>query len=81
MVTRRHVAARHTRLPAYARGKRGVIDTVIGPHPLADANADGEERREWLYTVRFDASELWPEDGKGADALYLDLWESYLERA
>jgi len=68
----------HTRLPEYARGKRGRIERVIGVHVFADASAQGlGERPEWLYTVAFDGAELW---GAG-DALTVsvDAWEPYLE--
>src|SRR5438105_3364640 len=50
----------HTRLPGYARGKRGVIEAVNGVHVFADAQAQGQgEDPQWLYTVVFDGSELW----------------------
>jgi nitrile hydratase len=34
-----------------------------------------------VYGVRFEARELWGEDGHRRDAIHLDLWESHLERA
>ena len=80
VVTARSVAAMHTRLPAYARGRKGVIECHIGPEPLADASAAGEIRKEHLYTVRFEAAELWPQ-AAGPATIHLDLWESYLEPA
>ena len=70
--------AGHTRLPAYARGRRGVVHNYHGAHVLPDAKAAGEDRAEPLYTVVFDAAELWGEVRR--DRIYLDLWESYLER-
>lgn len=72
----------HTRLPAYARGKLGRIRTHYGAHILPDANAHGlGESPEYLYSVRFEASELWGADsGREASASYIDLWESYLEK-
>ena len=68
----------HTRLPRYARGKEGEVVTVHGTHVLPDSNALGVgENPQWLYTVRFTASELW---GKGTpDCVMIDLWEPYLE--
>lgn len=70
----------HTRLPRYARGKRGVIDRFHGVETLPDANA---HRRgpspEPLYSVRFDAVELWGASADGRGSVYIDLWESYLE--
>jgi nitrile hydratase len=71
----------HTRLPAYARGRAGRIHTCHGGHVLPDASARGEERAEPLYSVVFDAAELWPEAGGRRDRVFIDLWESYLEPA
>jgi len=31
--------------------------------------------------VRFSAQELWGPDGHSRDALYVDLWDDYLEAA
>lgn len=70
----------HTRLPAYARGRRGTVYAHHGAHLLPDAGALGEERAEHIYSVVFDAAELWPEAAGRRDRVFLDLWESYLER-
>jgi nitrile hydratase beta subunit len=73
---------RHTRLPAYARGRPGTIARVHGCHVFPDANAQGlGEEPHWLYSVRFDARDLWGADGRAGDAVHIDLWEPYLERA
>jgi nitrile hydratase len=71
----------HTRLPRYARGKHGVIHAVHGAFIFPDTNAHGGgEQPQPLYTVRFDARELWSDTAeRGHEAVYLDLWESYLE--
>jgi nitrile hydratase beta subunit len=69
----------HTRLPRYARGKRGVIHCCHGIHVFPDSNAhDAGERPEPLYSVRFDARELWGESAEPNQAVHIDLWESYL---
>ena len=74
--------ATHTRLPRYARGKRGVIEAVRGCFVFPDSNAHGlGEDPRWCYTVRFTGRELW---GAAADPLVemaIDAWEPYLERA
>jgi nitrile hydratase beta subunit len=74
-------ARHHTRLPAYVRGKLGHIERLHGAHVFADMHAQGlGEQPEWLYTVVFDATELW---GAGAEAglqVSVDAWEPYLER-
>ena len=70
----------HTRLPRYARGKQGVIARVHGTFVFPDTNAHGEgEQPQPLYSVRFDARELWGSHAAASDCLFLDLWEDYLE--
>ena len=32
-----------------------------------------------LYSVRFEGQELWGESAESNSAVYLDMWESYLE--
>ncbi len=44
----------HTRLPRYARGKRGRVERVQGVFVFPDANAHGHgPSPQWLYLVRF----------------------------
>ena len=70
----------HTRLPRYCRGKAGTVTKVHGAHVFADASARGDgEEGQWLYTVRFAASELWGPDTT-ACAVHVDCWEPYLDR-
>ncbi len=72
----------HTRLPRYARGKAGVIDRVHEPHVFPDTNAHGQgENPQWLYTVAFDAAELWGREADPTATVSIDAWESYLEPA
>ena len=70
----------HTRLPRYVRGRKGTIDRIHGNHVLPDASAKGQDVAEPLYSVAFTHSELWGSNGACRDTLYIDLWESYLER-
>lgn len=70
----------HTRLPAYVRGRIGLIHAHHGAYILPDASARGDKRAEHLYSVVFQANVLWPEAGSRPDKVFLDLWESYLER-
>lgn len=71
----------HTRLPRYARAKRGVVEAVQGGFVFPDDNAHGNgENPQWVYTVVFTSDEIW---GEGADpslTISIDAWESYLER-
>ncbi|HEX3919467.1 MAG TPA: nitrile hydratase subunit beta, partial [Caulobacteraceae bacterium] len=72
----------HTRLPRYARGKRGLVTCWHGAHVFPDANALGQgEQPRHLYQVRFEALELWGETAQRREAVYLDLWEPYLDPA
>jgi len=73
----------HTRLPGYARGRRGTITASHGAHVFADAHAQGAgEQPRPLYTVAFDGSELWGgEPGAVGLTVSIDAWEPYLERA
>src|SRR5262245_42155253 len=60
VVTRNVHSSGHTRLPRYARGKHGVIARCHGVHVFPDTNAhDRGEHPQPLYSVRFDARELW----------------------
>lgn len=70
----------HTRLPRYCRGKQGRIVAVHGVHVFPDANAIGlGEQAQWLYTVCFEASELWGADTT-ASTVCVDCWEAYLDK-
>jgi nitrile hydratase len=70
----------HTRLPRYVRGRHGTIECDHGAHVFPDSNAKFEgENPQFLYTVRFAARELWGDAANPADAVYLDLWEDYLD--
>lgn len=71
-----------TRLPRYARGRCGVVDRDHGVFIFPDANAAGLGRKpQHLYSVRFAARELWGETAAPRDAVWLDLWDDYLEPA
>jgi len=79
VVTRVFAPHGHTRLPRYARGKHGAVHRVHGTYVFPDSNAHGlGEQPQPLYSVEFDAHELWGEDAEQNQKLYLDLWESYL---
>jgi nitrile hydratase beta subunit len=80
VVTRNVHTPGHTRLPRYARGRRGVIDSFHSVETLPDASAHGRgPSPEPLYNVRFEAAELWGTTADGQGWVHLDLWESYLE--
>jgi nitrile hydratase len=72
----------HTRLPRYVRGHEGVIEAVRGCHVFPDSVTTGRgEDPQWLYTVVFEARELW---GAAADptlTVSVEAFEPYLEPA
>ncbi len=70
----------HTRLPRYARGKLGVVETVRGAFVFPDSNAHGKgEDPQWLYTVRFTARELWGAEADARISVRIDAFEPYLD--
>jgi len=72
----------HTRLPRYARGKVGTIDRDGGVDVFPDAVAQGLDKKpQHVYSVRFEARELWGNQANTRDSVYADLSEDYLERA
>ena len=78
--TRAGAPPHHTRLPAYARGKFGVIARVHGCHVFAEPNAQGQgEQPQWLYTVLFEGTALWGADAQPGLQVSVDAWESTLE--
>lgn len=72
----------HTRLPRYVRGKHGAIAKYHGVHDFQDSvpERSGSDPQP-VYSVRFEGSELWGESAEQNQSLYVDMWESYLERA
>lgn len=70
----------HTRCPRYVRGALGTVERIHERFVFPDANAHGGgESPQVLYTVGFDARELWGAEAQGRGQVYVDLWESYLE--
>ncbi len=79
--TRSMGATGHCRLPGYAQGRQGRIHAYHGAHIFADDSAKGNEHPDHIYSVVFEAGELWPEAKGRRDRVFLDLWEAYLEPA
>jgi nitrile hydratase len=69
----------HTREPRYVRGRVGVIQEHHGAHVLPDLSAEGVRVGRHLYSVRFEAAELWGESANSNSLVCVDLWEDYLE--
>ncbi|HUK64571.1 MAG TPA: nitrile hydratase subunit beta [Dongiaceae bacterium] len=70
----------HTRLPRYARGRRGVVAIDHGVWVFPDSAGNGRGRKpQHCYSVRFEARELWGDAAPSRDAIYIDLWDDHLE--
>ncbi len=70
----------HTRLPRYARSKRGIVRHDWGVFALPDSHAHGMGRNlQHCYGVEFEVRELWGRDHTARERICLDLWEDYLE--
>jgi nitrile hydratase len=68
----------HTRVPGYVAGAVGTIERLHGAHVFADTHAhELGEQPQWLYTVVFDAGDLW-DDATPGQTVSVDAWESYL---
>ena len=69
----------HTRLPRYARGKLGTIETVRGCHVYPDSAAIGAgDNPQWLYAVVFSARELWGDEADPTVSVSIEAFEPYL---
>lgn len=72
----------HTRLPRYARGRPGTIQSDHGVFVFSDSDAHGlGEKPQHVYSVRFAAQDLWGNQASQRDSVYIDLWDDHLEPA
>jgi nitrile hydratase len=72
----------HTRMPRYTRGKVGVVERDRGVFALPDTDVYfGDPKPQHVYLIRFAARELWGAGASARDAVYIDLWQDYLEPA
>jgi nitrile hydratase subunit beta len=70
----------HTRQPGYVTGKPGVVVAHLGCAVFPDAHAVGRRAQpQHLYTVAFEASDLWGEAAEPDTEVRVDLYEPYLE--
>jgi nitrile hydratase subunit beta len=82
VVARNINPAGHTRIPRYVRGRCGVIDRDHGVFIFPDTHAAGlGQKPQHVYAVRFAARELWGPEAHPHDAIYVDLWDDYLDPA
>ena len=72
----------HTRLPRYARSRRGVIAIDHGVFIFPDTHARNSDRKpQHLYSVEFTMRELWGDNANERDTVHLDMFDDYLEPA
>ncbi|MDE2793610.1 MAG: nitrile hydratase subunit beta [Gemmatimonadota bacterium] len=72
----------HNRQPRYVRGRVGTVVEDYGVYALQDSDGVGRQPcdlPQHVYSVRFEARELWGDRAAARDAVYVDLWEEYLE--
>lgn len=71
----------HTRMPAYIRGKTGLIVALSPRCPYPDAGAHGlQSDMQATYDVRFNSEDLWP-DASDKAKIHVNVFAAYLERA
>jgi nitrile hydratase len=69
----------HVRMPAYVRGKVGVVVSESPAYPFPDAHAHGVPAEdEPTYDVRFRSEDLWP-DAADSALVHVGVFQSYLE--
>ena len=83
VVVRDEYVAGHIRMPAYVRGKEGVVlhrTSEKWPFPDAIGHGDVSAAHQPTYHVEFAVKDLW---GDAADEgfVVVDLFESYLDKA
>ncbi len=79
VLTRNFAPLTNTRLPRYARPKRGVVKLNQGLFVFPDTHAiDWERKPQHLYAVEFTMRELWGEGASERDTVILDLFDDYL---
>ena len=70
----------HTRLPRYVAGRAGIVHLRRPAFVFPDSNAHGRgEDPQYLYNVRFAATELWGDAAEPDSCVHIDLFEPYLE--
>ena len=66
-------------MPAYIRGKAGIVVGASPAYPFPDGHAHGiEAKDEPTYDVRFRSEDLWPHSSDRA-LVHVGVFQSYLE--
>ena len=73
---------RHIRLPEYVQGHKGKVFADRGSFVFPDDSSQGVTIPQRLYTIQFKGRDLWERvEDESSVSVYVDLFESYLERA
>jgi nitrile hydratase len=57
-----------------------VVERLHGTHSFPDSVAAGKgDDPQWLYTVRFEAQELWGAEAEAGLKVSIEAFEPYLE--
>lgn len=76
--------AGHFRTPVYVQGKSGTVEALHGRFRNPESLAHGGDGlpAQFLYLVRFEQTQLWPQYSTGRrDTLLIDIYEHWLEPA
>lgn len=72
----------HTRVPRYCRGRKGVVHRDYGVFVFPDTHAHNRgDEPQHVYSIRFEGRTLWGDEAAQNHAVYVDLWDDYLEPA
>ena len=70
----------HVRMPAYIRGKKGVVVGISPEYPFPDAAAHGmTSMKQRTFDVRFRSRDLWS-DGADDAEVHVGDFHAYLEK-
>ena len=70
----------HTRIPRYARSRRGTIAQLHGVFIFPDHSASkGIKEPQHCYSVAFTMHELWGSSASQRDQVFIDMFDSYLQ--
>ena len=79
---KRYAPPGHVRTPYYLRGKRGVVERVLGPFPNPEQLAYGHTATPTsLFRVRFSMSEVWGDEIENlGDSIEAEIYAHWLEK-
>ncbi len=70
----------HTRIPRYARSRRGTIAQLHGVFVFPDHSASkGIKEPQHCYSVAFTMRELWGPSASPRDQVLIDMFDTYLQ--